>query len=470
MYHRLFAASGEREVTRYYNGDGREEKRSVRNYVETSPDVWAWQTEPSEYYIRSTVLGGKVLTEATTNVSKNRTFVFANDEVVAVQKGWIGSTWSPHTRWQYSDPSEASFRTLDASGDVQTDDSAELEPYGSNVGLEPESTGDPYNHVEYGPYGSMGSPTTCLLDGLETNCNLVAQFLNGGVADRCPSDYCGVVRLTNGQNLWGSYLAGYFGQTQGERTSRGQATRARKKTAVRPTLKKRASPRRTPEQRRIQRAIETSGVFDNETENLPELYDPSERIQIGIVQKIFAAGDFVDWHTRFVGFNAEEESALRTRLMIAVMYKPCVDSYKNFPGIKATPAEVLRDRGLTVINAKSLTDASVDSEFAKPGQREEMLEHFSGYFGFVFGASGATFFPNSYTENPTIRIVIGLNFGSVTSDIDEDMFHEIVHGGGVPGQRPISGGLLSPVHDLSNFGKYYEQIKENCNIFKLLKK
>jgi hypothetical protein len=108
MYHRLFAASGEREVTRYYNGDGREEKRSARNYVETSPDVWAWQTEPSEYYIRSTVLGGEVVSNVNWQGEKTRTYVRGGGMEIAWQNG---TSQNGSVVFQHRDPAGASFRS-----------------------------------------------------------------------------------------------------------------------------------------------------------------------------------------------------------------------------------------------------------------------------------------------------------------------------------------------------------------------
>ena len=48
FFHRDIAPAGESEITRHYDGDGREVKREERNYVETSPDVWQWVNEPGE--------------------------------------------------------------------------------------------------------------------------------------------------------------------------------------------------------------------------------------------------------------------------------------------------------------------------------------------------------------------------------------------------------------------------------------
>ncbi|MBX7054655.1 MAG: hypothetical protein K1X36_06845 [Pyrinomonadaceae bacterium] len=79
------------------------EKRSVRNYVETSPDVWAWQTEPSDYYIRSTVLGGEVVSNVNWQGEKTRTYVRGGGMEIAATLGVMDSN-----RQKYTDRFEAS--------------------------------------------------------------------------------------------------------------------------------------------------------------------------------------------------------------------------------------------------------------------------------------------------------------------------------------------------------------------------
>ena len=56
------------EAERFYNGDGLEEKRAEKNYTETSPETWEWVNEPLKYFIRSTVLGGEVVSDVKAEV------------------------------------------------------------------------------------------------------------------------------------------------------------------------------------------------------------------------------------------------------------------------------------------------------------------------------------------------------------------------------------------------------------------
>ncbi len=83
VYNRQLVPAGENEVTRYYNGDGMEEKRTQRILKEIEPEEWDWEQQPAKYYIRSTVLGGAVVTDVYDIGTKKRTYVRAGGEEIA---------------------------------------------------------------------------------------------------------------------------------------------------------------------------------------------------------------------------------------------------------------------------------------------------------------------------------------------------------------------------------------------------
>jgi YD repeat-containing protein len=114
------------------------------------------------YYLRSTVLGGEVVTEMAYNGVKGRTFVYAGGARLAWQEGGIPA----RVMWEHRDPSNASFRTSDATGYTGgwNEDSlpAELDPTGADNG-----TFDPYvelippseeNNSSLLPYPSFSDP------------------------------------------------------------------------------------------------------------------------------------------------------------------------------------------------------------------------------------------------------------------------------------------------------------------------
>lgn len=91
-----------------------------------------------------------------------------------------------------------------------------------------------------------------------------------------------------------------------------------------------------------------------------------------------------------------------------------------------------------------------------------MKGSFLGIPSFFFGNAAITGSPNEgndYELRPNQRIIIGVNFASWRSNLNEDIFHELVHGGGVIGRKSITAGK----HDLYDIGAKYDKILEGCN-------
>ena len=125
------------EVTRHYTGDGLEAKRTQRNFREVEPEEWDWEQQPTYYYIRSTVLGGQVVSDVYDTGTKKRTYVRAGGEEIAWQNGDSGGS----VVFQAADPAGMSLRSAEPNGDIfdaQGSESspAELDPLGNNVGQE----------------------------------------------------------------------------------------------------------------------------------------------------------------------------------------------------------------------------------------------------------------------------------------------------------------------------------------------
>jgi hypothetical protein len=126
--------------------------------------------------VRSTVLGGEVLTEMEPGNNYTRTFVYAGGSVVATQESWgIPFVW-----WEHRDPSSASYRTTPVSG--QPGDQAELDPVGANAGI---SNGAYQSIPEEGslaPYPSFGNGsnlgTTYSWDGIRMPADEFFQTVN----------------------------------------------------------------------------------------------------------------------------------------------------------------------------------------------------------------------------------------------------------------------------------------------------
>ncbi len=149
------------------------------------PDTGVWSTPIKKYYLRSSVLGGQVLSEINEDGTKLRTFVFAGGNVLAWQ---VGQT-PPAQRvvWEHRDPSGASFRTSDANGYIwgigPGEGPAELDPTGANAGIHAPLIlpGPPAEDGSLMPYPSFSDPRhpgrTYSVDGMTVTLDYFLQTL-----------------------------------------------------------------------------------------------------------------------------------------------------------------------------------------------------------------------------------------------------------------------------------------------------
>ena len=113
-----------------YDGDGSRTKlieKKIIGYINGSP---TYQTVTS-YEMRSSVLGGSVITELTSTGTKERGYVYADTgDVVAWQNAsGLGVTW------EHRDASGSSRRTSSQTGVVNHAQGSELDPLNSDAGI-----------------------------------------------------------------------------------------------------------------------------------------------------------------------------------------------------------------------------------------------------------------------------------------------------------------------------------------------
>lgn len=189
------------EIRRFYDGDGREVKRNKTVYVEdpeaTQYPFGEWVDEPPVYYIRSSVLGGAVVSETRPTGKKKKTFVTAAGTRLATQFEGEG-TMNDHVNFEHSDASGMSHRSSTASTTILTGEGfdgspAELDPMGGNAGVF-----SPYFQLNPGPIEPEipilmqtgledmmmvnGQRVPCTLDGMTIGCGQARSMLESGSA------------------------------------------------------------------------------------------------------------------------------------------------------------------------------------------------------------------------------------------------------------------------------------------------
>ena len=169
----MVTAQADSVTTQSFDGEGQR--------VKTVKTEGASST--TTYYVRSSVLGGQVLTELSSNGAKQRTFVYSGNQVLAWQESPFGS---PRVMWEHRDPSNASFRMSDINASLSTgtdqEQAAELDPLGADSGTSNNYLIDPNPPDETTsllPYPSFSDPrhpgTTYAVDGVRVPVDFFSQ-------------------------------------------------------------------------------------------------------------------------------------------------------------------------------------------------------------------------------------------------------------------------------------------------------
>jgi hypothetical protein len=132
--------TGQAESMAFYDGDGEQIKLTSST---RDSETGVWTTEPTKYYIRSTVMGGAVVSEVWSNGKKHRSIIKSIGNQTAVQTAYSSTTAQLNETviFEYSDAMGMSYRTVDengdpvASGDGGEGSPIETDPLGGSVGL-----------------------------------------------------------------------------------------------------------------------------------------------------------------------------------------------------------------------------------------------------------------------------------------------------------------------------------------------
>ncbi len=184
------------------------------------------------YYLRSTVLGGAVISELDGNGSWTRGYVYRGDQLIATQS-------NSQVTWVHEDPITKSQRITDTNGSIITNGVVELDPWGANTSFSSSSSAFQPHQISgytkdvngdqdamarrYSPTGRFSQPDpysgsydfsdpqslnryayvgndpvnrkdpsgmeapTCMLDGMPISCTIAGLFLNAGAGVRGPA-------------------------------------------------------------------------------------------------------------------------------------------------------------------------------------------------------------------------------------------------------------------------------------------
>lgn len=168
------------DMTQGFDGDGLAVKKlGVETLLDSDPEGNVTTTKTS-HLVRSSVLGGKVVSEIGTE-SEQRGFVYLGGAVLALQYRTTQTV-----NWEHRDAGNASIRMTSSNGTVLSEGRAELDPLGNNAS--PANTVTPlsprlWKLTVYPGFGGSGmnGATQCSVDGLMTSCSSAFGYVAAGV-------------------------------------------------------------------------------------------------------------------------------------------------------------------------------------------------------------------------------------------------------------------------------------------------
>ena len=185
----MTSANGQRTTTQWHDGNGQavrvERRRTVPSLSVTNA-----------YYLRSSVLGGRVVTEFNSAGQKTIGRVYLGNLVLGLQDSINEGIDARHEN-PITGNDAISFAHGTFFNKTQED------PMGVNVGLK-----DPFEEqVEFEPdlmlakvivnRGGECICPRCYADGIEIDCRIAGMMVEGGAAARCPNDDCGPRTIYN---------------------------------------------------------------------------------------------------------------------------------------------------------------------------------------------------------------------------------------------------------------------------------
>jgi YD repeat-containing protein len=169
------------DLTQSY--DGQDVVTKKVEATTTHDNEWGDETTTAiTYLLRSSVLGGKVIAEIDGVGQKQRGFVYLGNNILAWQARVNGVDY---VQWEHRDISNASFRVTNSNASLNSTQSAELDPLGTNAGLydsNPATQG--WQKMSWYPgFGSSfaSSDTQCMLDFVTMPCGMVIRTIEVGI-------------------------------------------------------------------------------------------------------------------------------------------------------------------------------------------------------------------------------------------------------------------------------------------------
>jgi YD repeat-containing protein len=166
-------------ITQTYDGDGATTKR-LETKTQSTPFYQPVTTQRVDYFLRSSVFGGEVITELTSTGGKKKTNVYAGGAIVAEQQ--LFNEGQQSITWKHQNPITGTVAESGTAGAPGL--KREFDPYGLELG-----NSDPYLENAEPDYASMGGSSYreggnpfgdvngCQWNGMPVACDFLFSFV-----------------------------------------------------------------------------------------------------------------------------------------------------------------------------------------------------------------------------------------------------------------------------------------------------
>ena len=174
-----------------YDGDGLGVERVTTTQLNSN-----LPTTTATYYLRSSVLGGRVISEYNSSGVRQTSYAWAGANVLAQQ---TGANTTPSLRWEHLNPVTGDGRETDPTGkivnathlDPDAVDAGESDPLAGSAG---DPSGGGSDSAIEGRVAALMSgyfDMKCSIDGMLTGCAVASAAVSSGAAVQCPDNDCG---------------------------------------------------------------------------------------------------------------------------------------------------------------------------------------------------------------------------------------------------------------------------------------
>lgn len=168
-----------------YDGSGQRVARTETRQTNANPP-----SVQTTYFLRSSVLGGQVISDYDAQGTRTGGYVYAGGNLLYVQR-------YGQNMWHFVNPATGDARDTDITGKLIND--THLDPEGVNTGASdpaglaggPEPAPLPFAgaYAAYLPH-SLGGAGNCTVNGAQTGCAFAESLRSGGATDDCPDGDC----------------------------------------------------------------------------------------------------------------------------------------------------------------------------------------------------------------------------------------------------------------------------------------